>query len=148
MLDPDLFSELRIRNRGCNEIEVILTDLFVFRQHGQPFHRGGRLYQPQLPWCRDLLQQQQPPDRLTHCHRPPGQGQAKAHCLLQCSGSGSVGSVCFWASRIRIQVLQSQIPDPVTGSGSVSGSFPFLIELLSGLKQWLQNKILMQKFSC
>jgi hypothetical protein len=56
-----------------------------------------------------------------------------------------------------------QDPDPVDpdpqdphgfkppGSGSISqrygsGSFPFLIKLLSGLKQCLQNKILTQKF--
>ncbi len=104
---------MRIRNTGCNEIEVILTDLFVFRQHGQPFHRGGRLHQPQLPWCGHL-QQQQPPDRLTHCHRPPGQGQAKAHCFMQCSGSAF---------------------------GSASGSFTFLMKMLTELKLLLQNKI-------
>ncbi len=72
---------MRIRNTGCNEIEVTLTDFSVFRQHGQPFHRGGRLHQPQLPWCGHL--QQQPPDRLTHCHRPPGQGQVKAHIRIR-----------------------------------------------------------------
>jgi hypothetical protein len=34
-----------------------------------------------------------------------------------------------------------------SGSGSCSGSFPFLINVLSGLKDFLQNKILTQNFS-
>jgi hypothetical protein len=33
-----------------------------------------------------------------------------------------------------------------SGSGSRSGSFPFLIKVLSGLKDCLQNKILTQNF--
>ncbi len=55
----------------------------------------------------------------------------------------------------------ASVPDPSvlgppgSASGSVchkfgygSGSFPFLIKVLSGLKYWLQNKILIQKLSC
>ncbi len=32
------------------------------------------------------------------------------------------------------------------GSGYGSGSFPFLIKVLSGLKYWFQNKMLVQNF--
>ncbi len=35
----------------------------------------------------------------------------------------------------------------VSASGSCSGSFPFLINVWSGLKDFLQNKILTQNFS-
>jgi hypothetical protein len=34
-----------------------------------------------------------------------------------------------------------------SGSGSDSLSFPFLTKVLSGLKDWLQNKILTDNFS-
>jgi hypothetical protein len=57
----------------------------------------------------------------------PNQNRSKhvfLHDSYQC-----FGSVCFWASRIRIRIL------------------PFSHKLLSGLKYWLQNKILIQKFN-
>ncbi len=52
---------------------------------------------------------------------------------------------------IRIRMFLG-LPDPDRlvkryGSGPGSGSFPFLINVLSGLKQCLQNKILTQNYS-
>ncbi len=38
------------------------------------------------------------------------------------SGSRSVGSICFWASRIRIWIRQTEVR--IRGSGSASGSVP------------------------
>ena len=43
-------------------------------------------------------------------------------CSESASESGSVGSVCFWASRIRIQIRYSEVR--IRGSGSASGSVP------------------------
>ncbi len=57
--------------------------------------------------------------------------------------------------RIRIRIgirMFLGLPDPhpdykyESGWGSGSGSFPFLIKVLSGLKQWLQNKFLFKNF--
>ncbi len=46
-------------------------------------------------------------------------------------------SLCFWPPRsVRHKY------------GSGSGSFPFLIKVLRGLKYWLQNKIFIRKCSC
>jgi hypothetical protein len=74
--------------------------------------------------------------------RPPAAGREFVD-FLQCwwSGSGTAGSACFWAFPGFGSVSQRY------GSGSGSGSFPFLINVLSGLKSCLQNKILIQNFS-
>ena len=35
--------------------------------------------------------------------------QREGYSGHQCSGSGSIGSTCFWASRVRIQIHMSEV---------------------------------------
>jgi hypothetical protein len=46
------------------------------------------------------------------------------------------------------ETVSRSVPDPNPYVFGPPGSFPFLIKVLSWLKCWLQNKILIQKFPC
>jgi len=72
--------------------------------------------------------------------------------MYQCSGSGSVGSVCFWASRINIRIRRWEDPHPDPYSNVTDPLHIFRLKYSNGKKMLkfgrkIFSRLQLKKFS-